>query len=166
MIHERQGSQHDEDNNDLLSSLLSANDDDNLSKGEVKLSDSELIGKLLFQTVAGHGDIVIQAISSYFWSRDTRYYTLSTLFPGADNSQTTAHTLSFAFALLALHPEKQEEMYQHIKRVLPDGRIPVRTSETYRQLFSQAHIVFDRLMMICHLWPTLPRQFTSESTGL
>jgi cytochrome P450 len=44
MIHERQESQH-EHNHDLLSSLLAANDDENLSKGEVKLSDSELIGK-------------------------------------------------------------------------------------------------------------------------
>jgi hypothetical protein len=47
MIHERQESQQG-DNHDLLSSLLSANDDENLSKGEVKLSDSELIGKLQF----------------------------------------------------------------------------------------------------------------------
>jgi cytochrome P450 len=51
MIHERQKSQYEEDNHDLLSSLLSANDDENLSKGEVKLSDSELIGKLQFQTL-------------------------------------------------------------------------------------------------------------------
>ncbi|KAG1808691.1 cytochrome P450 [Suillus subaureus] len=92
MIHERRGSQHEGNNNDLLSSLLSANDDDNLSKGEVKLSNSELIGNIFIFLVAGH--------------------------------ETTAHTLSFAFALLALHPDKQEEMYQHIKRVLPDGRIP------------------------------------------
>lgn len=92
MIHERQGFQHKEDDNDLLSSLLLANDDDDLSKDEVKLSDSELIGNIFIFLVAGH--------------------------------ETTAHALSFAFALLALHPDKQEEMYQHIKRVLPDGRIP------------------------------------------
>ncbi|KAG1760759.1 cytochrome P450 [Suillus occidentalis] len=91
MIHERQESQHG-DNHDLLSSLLSANDDENLSKGELKLSDSELIGNIFIFLVAGH--------------------------------ETTAHTFSFAFALLALHPDKQEEMYQHIKRILPNGRIP------------------------------------------
>jgi hypothetical protein len=47
MIHERHGSK-DQDNDDILSGLLSANDDKNLSKGEVKLSDSELIGKPQF----------------------------------------------------------------------------------------------------------------------
>ncbi|KAG1876299.1 cytochrome P450 [Suillus subluteus] len=92
MIHERQESKDEEDNNDLLSSLVSANDNENLSKGEVRLSDSELIGNIFIIFVAGH--------------------------------ETTAHALSFAFALLALHPDKQEEMYQHIKHVLSDGRIP------------------------------------------
>ncbi|KAG2031427.1 cytochrome P450 [Suillus americanus] len=92
MIHERQESKDEEHNNDLLSSLVSANDDENLSKGGVRLSDSELIGNIFIILVAGH--------------------------------ETTAHVLSFAFALLALHPDKQEEMYQHIKRVLSDGRIP------------------------------------------
>jgi len=38
--------------------------------------------------------------------------------------ETTAHSLAFAFALLALYPNKQEELYQHIKQILPDGRIP------------------------------------------
>ncbi|KAG2128701.1 cytochrome P450 [Suillus clintonianus] len=92
MIHERQGSQHKEENNDLLSSLLSANDDEKLSEGEIKLTDSEVIGNIFIFLVAGH--------------------------------ETTAHTFAFAFALLALYPDKQEELYQHIKRVLPDGRIP------------------------------------------
>ncbi|KAG1748243.1 614 534 cytochrome P450, partial [Suillus paluster] len=92
IIQERLESQHKEDNNDLLSSLLAANDDENLSKGEVKLSDSELIGNVFIFLVAGH--------------------------------ETTAHSLAFAFGLLALYPDKQEELYQHIKRVLPDGRIP------------------------------------------
>lgn len=37
-----------------MSGLLSANDDKNLSKGEVKLSDSELIGNIFIILVAGH----------------------------------------------------------------------------------------------------------------
>lgn len=41
--------------------------------------------------------------------------------------QTTAHTLGFAFGLLALHPDEQEKLYQHILSVLPDGRLPVRS---------------------------------------
>ncbi|KAG2123324.1 cytochrome P450 [Suillus cothurnatus] len=129
MIHERQGSQHDEDNNDLLSSLLSANDDDNLSKGEVKLSDSELIGNIFIFLVAGH--------------------------------ETTAHTLSFAFALLALHPEKQEEMYQHIKRVLPDGRIP-----TYDDMPSLAYssAVFNEALRMFPPVCTVPKTSAEDTT--
>ncbi|KIJ61829.1 hypothetical protein HYDPIDRAFT_176809 [Hydnomerulius pinastri MD-312] len=38
--------------------------------------------------------------------------------------ETTAHSLCFALAMLALYPEEQENLYQHIKSVLPDGRIP------------------------------------------
>jgi hypothetical protein len=32
--------------------------------------------------------------------------------------QTTAHTLCFSFALLALYPGEQECLYQHIKEVM------------------------------------------------
>lgn len=38
--------------------------------------------------------------------------------------ETTAHTLSFSFALLALYPNIQEKLFQHIKEVIPDGRRP------------------------------------------
>jgi len=38
--------------------------------------------------------------------------------------ETTAHTLCFAMALLALYPDEQERLYQEIKQVLPDGRAP------------------------------------------
>jgi hypothetical protein len=36
-------------------------------------------------------------------------------------SQTTAHALSYALALLALYPEEQEKLYEHIKIVVPNG---------------------------------------------
>ena len=39
--------------------------------------------------------------------------------------QTTAHTLCFTLALLALFPDEQEILFQHIKSVLSDGRTPV-----------------------------------------
>ena len=39
--------------------------------------------------------------------------------------KTTAHTLCFAFALLALYHEEQETLYQHIKSVLPGDKQPV-----------------------------------------
>lgn len=38
--------------------------------------------------------------------------------------ETTAHTLAFAFAYLALYPEEQEKVYQQIKTVLPNGGSP------------------------------------------
>ncbi|OJA17863.1 hypothetical protein AZE42_05911 [Rhizopogon vesiculosus] len=83
MIQERKGSQRKEDDHDLLSRLLAANDNENLSEGEVKLSGSELIGNIFILMVAGH--------------------------------ETIVHSLTFALALLALYPDEQEELYQHIK---------------------------------------------------
>ena len=41
-------------------------------------------------------------------------------------SQTTAHTLAFTLGLLALYPDEEEKLYQEIKSVLADGRLPVR----------------------------------------
>jgi len=38
--------------------------------------------------------------------------------------ETTASALSFAIALLATHPEEQEELYQHVRSVVPEGRLP------------------------------------------
>jgi len=38
--------------------------------------------------------------------------------------ETTASALSFAVALLALHQEEQEELYKHVRSVVPDGRLP------------------------------------------
>ncbi|KAJ8081218.1 hypothetical protein PM082_018061 [Marasmius tenuissimus] len=37
--------------------------------------------------------------------------------------ETSSHTLCFAFALLALYPEEQDKLYQHIMSVCPD-RLP------------------------------------------
>ncbi|KAF9048962.1 cytochrome P450 [Panaeolus papilionaceus] len=38
--------------------------------------------------------------------------------------ETTSHTLAFALGLLALYPDEQEKLYQHIKSVIPDGQSP------------------------------------------
>ena len=40
--------------------------------------------------------------------------------------ETTASVLSFSIALLATHQEEQEELYKHVRSVVPDGRLPVR----------------------------------------
>ncbi|KAH9057198.1 family 614/534 cytochrome P450 [Lactarius vividus] len=40
--------------------------------------------------------------------------------------ETTAHTLCFTFALLALYPDEQERLHQHIKGIMADlNRMPV-----------------------------------------
>ncbi|KAH7923074.1 cytochrome P450 [Leucogyrophana mollusca] len=92
MIHERRVAEKKSERHDLLNSLLVASEDEGLSGGDVKLSDSELVGNIFIFLVAGH--------------------------------ETTAHSLCFAFAMLALYPDEQEALYQHIQSVLPDGRIP------------------------------------------
>ncbi|EMD41758.1 hypothetical protein CERSUDRAFT_147048 [Gelatoporia subvermispora B] len=38
--------------------------------------------------------------------------------------ETTAYTLAFALALLALYPEEQDKLYQHIRAALPKGGSP------------------------------------------
>ncbi|KAJ7589495.1 cytochrome P450 [Mycena floridula] len=38
--------------------------------------------------------------------------------------ETTAHTLCYTFALLALYPDEQEALYQHLRSVWPIDRIP------------------------------------------
>ncbi|KAL0062629.1 hypothetical protein AAF712_010466 [Marasmius tenuissimus] len=53
--------------------------------------------------------------------------------------ETTAHTLAYTFGLLAFYQEEQEILYQHIRSIIPDGRIP-----TYEEmpLFTQSLAVF------------------------
>jgi len=42
--------------------------------------------------------------------------------------ETTAHTLCFSFALLALYPDEQERLYQHIKGVMSNlNGMPTKT---------------------------------------
>jgi cytochrome P450 len=43
---------------------------------------------------------------------------LPRVLPLNSSLQTTAHTLWFSFALLALYPDEQERLYQHIEGVL------------------------------------------------
>jgi len=53
--------------------------------------------------------------------------------------QTVAHTLCFTFALLALYPDEQERLYQHIKGVMSSlNKTPVgyRNSNSYKDLIS------------------------------
>ncbi|KAJ3484838.1 hypothetical protein NLI96_g5368 [Meripilus lineatus] len=54
--------------------------------------------------------------------------------------ETTAHTLCFAFALLALYPKEQEKLYEEIKTVLPDGRLPTY-EDANSLIFTNAYFI-------------------------
>lgn len=59
--------------------------------------------------------------------------------------ETTGHALAFAFGLLALYPEEQEVLYQHIKSVLSDGRNP--TYEDMPLLTHSMAVFYETLRM-------------------
>jgi hypothetical protein len=53
--------------------------------------------------------------------------------------QTTAHTLCFTFALLALYPDEQERLYHHIKGVMSSlnkAHVGYRNFNSYKDLTS------------------------------
>ncbi|KAK7682022.1 hypothetical protein QCA50_014986 [Cerrena zonata] len=49
--------------------------------------------------------------------------------------ETTAHTLTFAFALLALYPDEQERLYEEIVKYLPGDKLP-----TYEEANSMTYL--------------------------
>ncbi|THH17554.1 hypothetical protein EW146_g3278 [Bondarzewia mesenterica] len=129
MIRERRTSEKKEERYDLFSSLLDASED--VSDGETKLADSELIGNIFIFLIAGH--------------------------------ETTAHTLCYTFALLALHVDEQERLYQSIKSLMPDpNRLP-----TYEEmpLFTYSMAVFYETLRMFPPVNGIPK-FSAEDTSL
>lgn len=76
--------------------------------------------------------------------------------------ETTAHTLCFTLALLALYPDEQEKLYQHIISVVPDGRTP-----TYEQmpLLTHTMAVFNETLRMFPAVTIIPKR-TAEDTTL
>jgi len=76
--------------------------------------------------------------------------------------ETTAHTLCFTFALLAFHEEEQEKLYQHIKSILPDNRIP-----TYEEmpLLTYSMAVFNETLRLFPPVVNIPK-YSAEDTVL
>ncbi|KII87602.1 hypothetical protein PLICRDRAFT_54684 [Plicaturopsis crispa FD-325 SS-3] len=76
--------------------------------------------------------------------------------------ETTAHTLCFTFALLALYPEEQDKLYNHIKSVVPDDRLP-----TYEEmpLLSHSMAVFNETLRMFPPVTGIPKQ-SAEDTVL
>ncbi|PCH40705.1 cytochrome P450 [Wolfiporia cocos MD-104 SS10] len=116
--------------NDLITCLLKANDD-GVSKGAAHLSDSEVMGNIFAFLVAG-------AIPNF----------------------TTAHSLAFALILLALHQDEQRALYQHIKSVLPDGRVP--SYDDMSQLTYSLAVFLESLRMFAPV-SMIPKQAEEDS---
>uniref|UniRef100_A0A8H7XL65 Cytochrome P450 n=1 Tax=Psilocybe cubensis TaxID=181762 RepID=A0A8H7XL65_PSICU len=76
--------------------------------------------------------------------------------------ETTAHTLCFTFALLAMHEDEQEKLFQHIKTTLPDGRMPTY-DDMPRLTYSMA--VFYETLRLFPPAPLVPK-ISSEDTVL
>ncbi|KAJ4475587.1 cytochrome P450 [Lentinula aciculospora] len=76
--------------------------------------------------------------------------------------ETTAHTLCFTFAMLALYPDQQEILYEHIKSILADGRLP-----TYEEmpLFTHSMAVFNETLRMFPPVNGIPK-YSSEDTSL
>jgi cytochrome P450 len=113
-----------EERHDLFSNLLAANDED----VEVNLSISEIVGEIftLFPPSSQNltytdstGNVFIYQLAGH---------------------ETTAHTLAFAFAMLALYPDEQEKLYKHVKSVLPVDRPPVRM-QCYKLLRCRLNLI-------------------------
>ncbi|XP_006461186.1 hypothetical protein AGABI2DRAFT_150975 [Agaricus bisporus var. bisporus H97] len=96
------------DKHDLFSSLIYANKEE---LGGASLSEEELMGLCALTFLLPQCSMLKDLAGNIF------------IFLVAGH-ETTAHTLSFTFALLALYPEVQEKMLKHIRSVIPDGRRP------------------------------------------
>ncbi|KAG5731294.1 putative cytochrome P450, partial [Termitomyces sp. T112] len=76
--------------------------------------------------------------------------------------ETTAHTLCFTFAMLALYQDEQEILYQHIQSVLAQGKLP--NYETM-PLFTHSMAVFYETLRMFPPVPSIPK-FSAEDTTL
>ncbi|KAK1230974.1 hypothetical protein PQX77_005906, partial [Marasmius sp. AFHP31] len=75
--------------------------------------------------------------------------------------ETTAHTLAYTFGLLAFYQEEQEILYQHIRSIIPDDRIP-----TYEEmpLFTQSLAVFYETLRLFPPVCAIPKVSAEDTT--
>ncbi|KAF8801162.1 cytochrome P450 [Phlegmacium glaucopus] len=76
--------------------------------------------------------------------------------------ETTANTLCFAFALLALYPDEQEKLFEHINSVTK-GRLPVCYAEM--PLLTQSMAVFNEVLRMFPPVLAIPK-VSAEDTSL
>jgi len=77
--------------------------------------------------------------------------------------ETTAHTLCFAFALLALHPDEQERLYQQIKGIMADLNGIPRYEDMNRFTRAMA-VLYETLRMFTSV-PAISKE-AAEDTSL
>jgi hypothetical protein len=121
MVEARKDVDKVEERYDLLSGLLDAAQDEPGS--EAALSDDELIGWYSLSEYSAFIEVVLPPLLGNMFifllaGHEVGSFPSSSRVVPIQFLQTTAHTLCFSFALLALYPDEQERLYQHIKGVM------------------------------------------------
>lgn len=133
MIDVRKNQETKDERHDLFSLLLDASEAE--TDGEQKMKNSDLIGALIILPTLyclimaifyiyiypNVGNIFVFLLAGH----EVRYLIQIYIALTYQTIQTTAHTMAFALAMLAMYQDEQETLYKHIKSVIPDGRIPV-----------------------------------------
>jgi cytochrome P450 len=110
MIEDRKDSAALEEKRDILSNLIKASMRKTIPRNDVDLTHRDLLGNIFVFMFAGK----------------LFHFVIDLPLSLGRGHETTASAISFAIGLLATHPEEQEELYKHIRSVVPDGRLPVR----------------------------------------
>jgi cytochrome P450 len=114
MIEDRKGSAVLEERRDLMSNLIRASMEQSGTQKDFDFTHRDLLGNIFVFLFAGKHLALVTSKHP------------SVVLIHVRGHETTASTLSFAIALLAIHQEEQEELYRHVRSVVPDGRLPVR----------------------------------------
>jgi len=116
MIEDRKDSAVLEQRRDLLSNLIRSSIETGDSQKDFDPTHRDLLGNIFAFLLAGKLLALVLQI-----------FPLSC----GQGHETIASSLSFAIALLATHQDEQEELYKHVRSVVPDGRLPVRRSSCH-----------------------------------
>jgi len=73
--------------------------------------------------------------------------------------ETSAHTMAFAFGLLALYPEEQDQLYAQIKEVMPDDEAEIPYSDY--PLFTRALAIMNETLRIFPSVIAIPKRVTT-----
>lgn len=133
MIEERKTSTGLDEKRDLMSNWIHASMGADRSGGkEPTLTEREILGNIFTFLVAG-GVAIVPFI----------YITFETDL-GEKGHETTAYSLASALALLSLYQDEQDELYEHVRSVVPEGRLPVRYCQMCFMLYSLAFLDISR----------------------